>query len=194
MAMRPWPSLRRSGSRVAPPRGRPALGNDPSRGIAHGTNKYAPPVLLQEGARVVIALRGCFGRLPGPHPLEHARGRHDGFGELRFCDLWSLQHRDQQCGGGRLDSEQDADVAVYWCSWPQFHQAFWPAFLAQFPLHPGGDIGQRGLRRVDRFTGVFLLVVGVVTGQAGGCDGLVDSEGAPGCGASVFQSYGRESR
>jgi hypothetical protein len=157
MAMRPWPSLRRSGSRVAPPRGRPALGNDPSRGIAHGTNKYAPPVLLQEGARVVIALRGCFGRLPGPHPLEHARGRRDGFGELRFCDLWSFQHRDQHCGGGRLDSEQDADVAVYWCSWPQFHQAFWPAFLYDHRYSHGlGRIGRPDPRRHRRKTAAWL--------------------------------------
>jgi hypothetical protein len=100
-------------------------------------------------------VRGRFGCLPGPHPPEHVRGCHDGFGELRLYDLRSLQHRDQECGGGRLDSEQDANVAVYWCSWPQFHQAFWPAFLAQFPLHLGGDIGQRGLCRVDGFTGVL---------------------------------------
>lgn len=78
---------------------------------------------------------------------------------------------------------------MYWCSWPQFHQALWPAFPARFPLHLGGDIGQRGLCRVDRFSGVFLLLVGVAAGQAGGCDGLVDSEGALGCGVGRFKDF-----
>ncbi len=89
---------------------------DPKRGHEEPLRRRIADVawgeFLQEGPRAVIAVRGCFWRLPRPNPPEHVRRCPDGCGELRFCDLRSLQHRDQRYGGGWLDGEQDADVAV----------------------------------------------------------------------------------
>src|SRR5690242_20154090 len=81
---------------------------------------------LEERLRIAERVRCLLGGLvqgPGLRFLQDLGGEEDGFAVVVLHGVASLEHGDQQRGARRLDSEQDADVAVGGRARTELHQA-----------------------------------------------------------------------
>jgi hypothetical protein len=116
-------------------------------------------------------------RADAPASISAAR-QQDSFPVLVPGYPTSFHYGDQQGGAGRLDREDEADLAVTRRAGPQLQQAFGQWLAAQFPLDLGRDVPEPGYRlgarlRVSR-TGVGQFLVHLKLGPGRGVGRLQD--------------------
>jgi hypothetical protein len=76
----------------------------------------------------------------GPRLLQDLGGEEGGFAVVVLHGVASLEHGDQQRGAGRLDGEQDADVAVRGRARAELHQALGRRLQVQLLFDLAGDL------------------------------------------------------